>query len=295
MGWDCLRLTLAHPGGAFGARPAGPYRLWRLIHADHVTIAGSQPSLDRQPREQVEEREGGTLLIFALGLSNLDAKLRERALEWFKRIQRTLRLTTIFVTHDQDEALSMSDQVIVMNAGRILQFGPPEEIYRRPTTRFVAEFVGRCNFLPGRVTGRTGSMYEARVDGLDNPLVVCCESRLEPGSEVTLAVRPENVHLSEREPSGGGNTFSASITATSFFGDRYRHELAIGPIRMVCQTPRQPRAGNVTVTVDPDDLIVLSVHGPVWPPNPICRILICNSRWQNSSRGRRRVVAMAAS
>ena len=89
------------------------------------------------------------VLLLDEPFSNLDAKLRERARDWLKELQHALGLTTLFVTHDQDEALSMSDRILVMNGGRILRDGTPEEVYRQPRSRFVAEFVGQCNFLTG--------------------------------------------------------------------------------------------------------------------------------------------------
>ena len=89
------------------------------------------------------------MLLLDEPFSNLDAKLRERARTWVKELQQTLGLTTIFVTHDQDEALSMSDRVAVMDHGEVQQIGTPEEVYRHPANRFVAEFVGRVNLIEG--------------------------------------------------------------------------------------------------------------------------------------------------
>src|SRR5246127_1171546 len=90
------------------------------------------------------------VLLLDEPFSNLDAKLRERARAWLKHLQGELGLTTLFVTHDQDEALSLSDRIVVMNAGEVLQIGGPEDIYHRPRTRFVAEFLGHCNILDAR-------------------------------------------------------------------------------------------------------------------------------------------------
>src|SRR3954470_20354746 len=90
-----------------------------------------------------------SVLLLDEPFSNLDAKLRERARAWVKELQTRLGLTTVFVTHDQDEALSMSDRVAVMSNGEVQQIGVPEEIYSRPANRFVAEFVGRVNLLSG--------------------------------------------------------------------------------------------------------------------------------------------------
>src|SRR5215213_5549848 len=96
-----------------------------------------------------------SVLLLDEPFSNLDAKLRERARSWVKELQHTLGLTTIFVTHDQDEALSMSDAIAVMDRGVVQQIGAPEAIYRRPANRFVAEFVGRVNLIAGTVSALT--------------------------------------------------------------------------------------------------------------------------------------------
>src|SRR6266542_5669915 len=105
-----------------------------------------------------------SVLLLDEPFSNLDAKLRERARMWVKELQQTLGLTTIFVTHDQDEALSMSDRVLVMSAGRIQQVGTPEEVYRSPANRFVAEFVGRVNLIDGVVASADGGRLLVDVD-----------------------------------------------------------------------------------------------------------------------------------
>src|SRR3954471_20339702 len=98
-----------------------------------------------------------SVLLLDEPFSNLDAKLRERARAWVKELQTQLGLTTIFVTHDQDEALSMSDRVLVMNGGVVQQVGTPEDVYRRPVNRFVAEFVGQVNLITGMVSGYENS------------------------------------------------------------------------------------------------------------------------------------------
>src|SRR5919199_4045905 len=113
-----------------------------------------------------------SVLLLDEPFSNLDAKLRERARSWVKDLQHRLGLTTIFVTHDQDEALSMSDRVVVMDHGVIQQIGTPEDVYRRPANRFVAEFVGRVNLISGDVVGFDDGVIELGVDGAAQPLRV---------------------------------------------------------------------------------------------------------------------------
>ncbi|MFL6072279.1 MAG: ABC transporter ATP-binding protein [Mycobacteriales bacterium] len=130
-----------------------------------------------------------SVLLLDEPLSNLDAKLRVRVREDIREIQQKLGITTVFVTHDQDEALSIADRVAVMNAGRIEQYAPPGEVYRRPATPFVAEFVGTMNLFDGRAAGDTVSN-----DGVTVPCLTRCAAVDGP---VRIGVRPEDVRLSE--------------------------------------------------------------------------------------------------
>src|SRR5712672_1189895 len=139
------------------------------------------------------------VLLLDEPFSNLDAKLRERARTWLKHLQAELGLTTLFVTHDQDEALSLSDRIVVMDEGSILQIGAPEDIYRRPATRFVAEFLGHCNILAGRVVAAISpgtAELLLRVNG--KPISLAGEN-LAAGDDIQLAVRPEAIELTGQE------------------------------------------------------------------------------------------------
>jgi iron(III) transport system ATP-binding protein len=197
------------------------------------------------------------ILLLDEPFSNLDAKLRERARIWFRALQRRLKLTTIFVTHDQDEALSMSDRILVMDHGRIAQEGTPEEVYRNPTTPFVADFVGQCNLLDGEVkiiaehcvvVGSNELEFSVAVEHADLPVA----------TPVTLAVRPEGVHLrSAPVQSGESNAFSGRLESTSFFGDHFRSEVVIGALRLAILSRSRPPEGDVVVTIDPGDVVVL--------------------------------------
>src|SRR5215216_7287151 len=127
-----------------------------------------------------------SVLLLDEPFSNLDAKLRERARTWVKELQHTLGLTTIFVTHDQDEALSMSDRVVVMSAGEVQQIGTPEEVYRHPVNRFVAEFVGRVNLIPGTVSSADNAGVVLDIAGSGQQLTV---HGAKAAGDVTVAVR----------------------------------------------------------------------------------------------------------
>jgi len=142
------------------------------------------------------------ILLLDEPLSNLDLKLREEMRVEIAELQRRLGITTVFVTHDQGEALVMSDRIAVMNHGRIEQVGSPIEIYEHPATRFVAEFIGRMNFFVGRVEaeGAGGSVVRT-AGGLK--LAVPVPEGLAAGAAVHVAVRPERVHLLSSAPVHG--------------------------------------------------------------------------------------------
>jgi iron(III) transport system ATP-binding protein len=195
-----------------------------------------------------------SVLLLDEPFSNLDAKLRERARAWVKELQRTLGLTTIFVTHDQDEALSMSDTVLVMNHGVVQQIGTPEAIYRRPVNRFVAEFVGRVNLISGTVAGWEDGTAVLDVDGAGRRLRVRADRAPSPQAQLTVAVRPEALLVEPAETSvlNGSNTIEASVHTVAFLGDHYQYELDAGPLSLTAQSPRAVGAERVRVHIPPD-------------------------------------------
>ena len=133
------------------------------------------------------------LLLLDEPLSNLDARLRADMREEIRRIQRSLNITTVYVTHDQEEAISIADRIVVMNQGVIEQIGSPREIYQQPATRFVADFIGRVNFLRGKIEG--GQLL---LLGIHFKLP---SGKFPEGSELTCAVRPESIQIKEASPS----------------------------------------------------------------------------------------------
>src|SRR5580700_2365785 len=151
------------------------------------------------------------VLLLDEPFSNLDAKLRERARAWLKHLQGELGLTTLFVTHDQDEALSLSDRIVVMNAGEVLQVGAPEDIYRHPKTRFVAEFLGHCNILDARVVAATSAGTTELVLRANRTRITVSGEDLAVGDQVQLAVRPEAIELDGREDAAGQNSYPAEV------------------------------------------------------------------------------------
>jgi iron(III) transport system ATP-binding protein len=135
------------------------------------------------------------VLLMDEPLSNLDAKLREQMRTEIREIQQRLGITSVYVTHDQTEAMTLSDRICIMNRGRIEQIGSPVEVYQRPANQFVADFIGRANFLPGRVV--TVDDEQALVDVFGAMLSVARPSLpVSPGQSVTLVVRPEAIDIS---------------------------------------------------------------------------------------------------
>ena len=165
------------------------------------------------------------VLLLDEPLSALDAKLRHQMQIELKRLQKKLGITFIFVTHDQEEALTMSDRIAVINKGRIEQLGDVNAIYHQPRTTFVANFIGQANILPATVLHRSGERVHIKLDGkLD---LVIRDANLSPGAESLLvSIRPEKIHLEKQRPSGDFNVFEAEIAEEIFKGATDQLELA---------------------------------------------------------------------
>ncbi len=159
------------------------------------------------------------LLLLDEPLSALDAKVRVRLRHEIKALQHKLGVTTIMVTHDQEEALTMADRIVVMNEGVIDQVGTPIEIYRRPASPFVADFIGAMNFLAA-VAGGDGTV---RLDGVELSAVEGMDA-LDEGTAVTLCLRPEDI-VTRGVESGAPNAFEATVAELEFLGSFYRAKL----------------------------------------------------------------------
>ncbi len=167
------------------------------------------------------------LLLLDEPLSNLDAKLRELMRFELKRLQRELRITTVYVTHDQSEALALSHSIAVMNEGHIQQVGTPREIYERPRSRFVADFVGSTNFLDGTVLARGAEPGCFRVRTEVGDIEVLSSDDLRVDDRVVLSVRPEDVDLAEARPQGG-NVWEARVDQKVFLGEFIDFQVKLG-------------------------------------------------------------------
>ncbi|MEM6624487.1 MAG: ABC transporter ATP-binding protein [Pseudomonadota bacterium] len=173
------------------------------------------------------------LLLLDEPLSALDKKLRAD-LQWeLKSLHKRLGTTFIYVTHDQDEALSMSDQIVIMNHGRIEQQGAPGDLYERPETRFVADFLGKSNFLEGRVSDASGGQVSFETGGLT---LVTDGAKVPAGSKVTVALRPEKITIAPANAHPMQNAVRGTITAFNYFGTSYQFRVATQPLGDVLVT-----------------------------------------------------------
>jgi spermidine/putrescine transport system ATP-binding protein len=172
------------------------------------------------PRPQV--------LLLDEPLSALDAKLRGQMRLELKRLQKHLGMTFVFVTHDQEEALTVSDRIAVLNGGRIEQLGTATEIYHQPATAFVADFIGEANLLEAEMVSRNGTSGRVRLKG-GLELMVALAGWPESGAGVLLSIRPEKVHVS-KAPVVAENVFEARVAEEIFQGasDRLTLETAAG-------------------------------------------------------------------
>ncbi len=194
-----------------------------LEHRPPGQLSGGQQQRVALCRALVTEPR---VLLFDEPLSNLDAKLRVETREQIRRIQKDLGITSLYVTHDQAEAMSISDRVAVMNAGRLQQLGTPYEIYAHPANQFVADFIGRANFLPAQVVGADEAGLSIRLAGKE--MVVPDPGGFQPGDPVVAVVRPEAVDL---VPPGSGDV-DGVIVFPHYTGSRatYRLRLTTGDL-----------------------------------------------------------------
>lgn len=178
-----------------------------------------------------------SILLLDEPLGALDLKLRKEMQFELKNLQSTLGLTFIYVTHDQEEALTMSDRIAVMHQGRILQVGTPSEIYEKPTSRFVAGFIGESNFLEGRTlsSGPGGVRFQA--SGLT--IQVSPENVFSSTASTLLAVRPEKIWISKNPAPSMANTFAGRITDSLYYGTDTLFLVQLDPSRLTLQVRRQ--------------------------------------------------------
>jgi putative spermidine/putrescine transport system ATP-binding protein len=194
------------------------------------------------------------ILLLDEPLSALDKALREEMKYWIKDLQRKLGITTVYVTHDQDEALTMSDRIGVMQKARIVQVGAPAEIYEHPQTLFVTTFIGHSNLIDVTVKGRQAERTTVMLDG--QPLPTRASEDAREGQTAKLVIRPENVII--EPPASSEISLAATVISETYQGSIVRYRLSLGSQEIVAERQNQSqikrfRPGEtVTVGWDPE-------------------------------------------
>ena len=229
--------------------------LGEMAQREATKLSGGQQQRLALARALVMEPR---LLLLDEPLSNLDAKLRERMRFELKRLQRELGITTVYVTHDQSEALALSHAIAVMNRGRIEQIGAPRDIYERPVNQFVADFIGSTNFIDGTVSGaEAAGFYRVRCDL--GELKAFAHESLKPADKIVLSVRPEDIHLSESRPEGE-NVWEGTVDQKVFLGEFADWQVAVGERRLqsrVHPSLRTKAGERIFVRIDPEKCVAL--------------------------------------
>jgi len=283
-------------GVSGSVRREGASRRSRLSRAeirDRVTRVLTAVQLDHLAGREATKLSGGqqqrlalaralvmepALLLLDEPLSNLDAKLRDKMRFELKRLQRELRITTVYVTHDQSEALALSHQIAVMNEGRIVQIGTPRDIYERPGNPFVADFVGNSNFIdgtilrgldacgaslsgsPGGPEGSAPQDHFCYVVGTDiGDVKVSAVYELRTDERVAVSVRPEDVELAEVKPAGD-NVWEGRVEQKVFLGEAVDFQVKVGPRTLLSRqhpTLRTKVGESIFVQLNPEKCVVL--------------------------------------
>ncbi|MBM3648732.1 MAG: ABC transporter ATP-binding protein [Alphaproteobacteria bacterium] len=243
-----------------GERVAAALRLVEMeAFADRPApaLSGGQQQRVAIARALVFEPE---VLLLDEPLSNLDARLRSQMGDEFRALQRRLKITTLYVTHDQEEAMALSDRIVVMQRGRILQAGAPETVYRRPASREVAAFFGTPNFIAATVTAcrpAGDGDYFLTVDGASGRGDCRADQAFPPGEAISVMIRPEDVALAApgATVTNGHLAWSGTVTDGVFRGPRRTLTVQAADLRLAVECPATRAASigeSVTLLVDAD-------------------------------------------
>jgi iron(III) transport system ATP-binding protein len=204
-------------------------------------------------------------LLFDEPLSNLDAKLRVEMRTEIRRLQKRTGLTSIYVTHDQSEALAISDWIIVMHNGRIVETGRPTEIYRYPRTIFTAQFIGETNLIPGKAVGIDASKKHVSVDTSVGRFVgISSGTAIKPGDKVRISIRPEDLLLDNPQAETSWNRIKAQVDHSAFAGSVVEAELHCGDYPIHCLFGRDTNLSpgiELSLRFSPEVCVVLPDDG----------------------------------
>ena len=205
------------------------------------------------------------VLLLDEPLSNLDAQLREEMRRELKALQQRVNVTVIFVTHDQIEALSLSDRIAIMKFGVLEQVGTSEEVYFKPATPFVRDFLGKTFLLPGKVVAVSDQKVQVEVEGVGGSALTLERNNVissgngfpKVGQPAMVAIRPEKIVLSDRINDRQDNVVEGTLQSTQFLGDRYEYTVKLGSEARVIVSPeaRQlKQGGKVFLELKPDGM-----------------------------------------
>lgn len=199
-------------------------------HAHKLTseLSGGQQQRVALARALVMEPQ---VLLMDEPLSNLDQKLRHTMRNTIRKMQQDLKITTIFVTHDQEEAMSMADRVAVMKDGQILQIGTPTDLYSNPQSPFIADFVGTSNILPGTFLKHEAGITTVKIGNQEIKSVTKTDQQ-----DVQVIIRPENIKVLEEASITDDNSFEGTIEVATYLGSTVRYEMKVGDYRLIADT-----------------------------------------------------------
>jgi iron(III) transport system ATP-binding protein len=236
-------------------------QLDELVDREATKLSGGQQQRLALARALVMEPQ---LLLLDEPLSNLDAKLRDRMRTELKRLQRDLNLTTVYVTHDQSEALALSHEIAVMNEGRVVQVGTPRQIYETPHNQFVADFVGTTNFIGGTVSSIEGGRCVVS-SGIGDLKAQASEGVVKNGA-VIVSVRPEDIELLELEPAaaaGDETIIRAIVAAKDFLGEYLDFHVKVGDVVLQARAHpslRTPTGEAIFLRMKAEKCVAITAH-----------------------------------
>jgi iron(III) transport system ATP-binding protein len=233
-------------------------RLGGLAHRFPRQLSGGQQQRIALARALVMEPN---VLLLDEPLSNLDAKLREEMRFEIKELQRRLKITTVYVTHDQAEALVLSDRISLMNQGRIVQVSSPRELYDKPRDKFIAGFIGLTAFIEGTVETFEPDKGAAVVVTRDNLRIHVRTKDTKKGQEVSISVRPEHIRLVDAEKMDGTNIFEGQVEQLAYLGSIVDCRIRVGnwTVRAQTETDQAYQVGQkVGVWFNPERITLIN-------------------------------------
>ena len=198
------------------------------------------------------------VLLFDEPLSNLDAKLRIQMRTEIRRIQQELGITSVYVTHDQDEAMVLSDLVVIMHNGEIQQSGTAVNIYRHPHNRFVADFIGRANFLPVTVADVLGKSWVVKLDDIVLNIPGSATTDLNPGDAALMLARPESIQIFV-DPTPSGRSLPGTVRRTSYMGSLAEYDVELDG-KLISVVRHDPKAEDLYAEGTPVHLDFLDTN-----------------------------------